>query len=398
MWATWMMPSVKQVVATATRNGVAMRRGADMLLRMFDQYGIKGTFYATGYNFLDGNTERRSFAGNPTYAWAQAKPKGDWNTDYWATHAWYGLDPYGTVTTDPGWYFGDQTERLLKDGQDIESHTFGHIVVRRAKIEQFRADMAEWVKAANAKNVPPLRSFAFPWTLSNSIKSVADTDNTYKALADLGVTVVTRLYAPDQLCQLGDKGADRCLWYLNRVPGEQGETNLKGTPGKTGLLAYPDYLLEESSTNQRALPNGTNLNVEQGAYAVIDGVLARRGYSSIWAHPIALTQDTFGEVWQRVITYAAAARKRGLWVAPLPDIVQHRVDMAKVGATLTWLDSNHARLTLSNRSGHTITDASFSLPRTITRITGVQAALQDSRFNLPTLPKDATLTLDVSFG
>ena len=97
---------------------------------------IRATFYATGYNLLDGNTERRQFAGNPTYNWAGRSGAG--RPTYWTTHPWYGDDPYGTVQSDPAWYFGDQTDALHAAGHEIGSHTFGHLYVRGATPQELR--------------------------------------------------------------------------------------------------------------------------------------------------------------------------------------------------------------------------------------------------------------------
>jgi hypothetical protein len=64
--------------AAAAEHGTAMREGADWLATLFKQYDMRATFYATGYNLLDGNTERRRFNGDPTYDWAS--PRNEWAT------------------------------------------------------------------------------------------------------------------------------------------------------------------------------------------------------------------------------------------------------------------------------------------------------------------------------
>ena len=37
-----------------------MRQGADILLQIFATHAISATFYATGYNLLDGNTAHQT--------------------------------------------------------------------------------------------------------------------------------------------------------------------------------------------------------------------------------------------------------------------------------------------------------------------------------------------------
>src|SRR3712207_8403087 len=46
-------------------------QGADWLNDLFVTNSISATFYGTGYNLLNGNTQRREFSGNPTYEWAR---------------------------------------------------------------------------------------------------------------------------------------------------------------------------------------------------------------------------------------------------------------------------------------------------------------------------------------
>jgi len=169
----------------AAEHGMEMRQGADWLRDLFARHGITATFYATGYNLLDGNTERRTFAGDPVYEWAS--PRNGWASDWWLTHKWYGDDPYGTYQSNPAWYFGDQTRELLRAGHEIAPHTFGHLYVRGTKLQELATDMDEWLSAAKSQGVPPPTTFAFPWRSSNSL-----TADFYKILWDRGMRAVTR--------------------------------------------------------------------------------------------------------------------------------------------------------------------------------------------------------------
>ena len=51
--------------------------------------------------------------GDPSYKYG---PDQGWHTTWWLTNTWYSDDPYGTVQSDPAWYFGDQTDRLAAAG------------------------------------------------------------------------------------------------------------------------------------------------------------------------------------------------------------------------------------------------------------------------------------------
>ena len=300
-------------VAAATRGSLAMRQGADYLLRLFATQAVSGTFYATGYNLLDGNTARRLFAGNPTYAWP--KPKWGWATDYWTTHPWYQDDPFGTAQSDPAWYFGDQTNVLLAAGQEIGSHTFGHLYVRGSTPDELNTDLTEWDAAATAKHLPPLRTFAFPWQSSNSL--IKDGQSAfYDVLRAHGVTSVTRLYPGDVV--------DR--YALGAVP-------LYITPTMTvspAIAVMPDFLLGPACAGDVVVTGTTASGVDEAggrvgdltaARQVIDLVLARHGVTSFWNHPEQLATDTATQgLWRDTVTYAVGKRAAGLWIAPVGTI------------------------------------------------------------------------------
>jgi hypothetical protein len=164
-----------------------MRQGVTTTLDLFRQYGIRATYYATGYNFLLGNTERRQFMNNPIFAWAEHTKSKKWPNDLWASTPWFANDPYGTVASDPIWYFGDLIPVLLKANQDIQSHTFSHFDGGLATQPEWISDLQAWRTVASERDVAPARSLAFPWSSSAGM-SDADWD----ALEAAGITSVTR--------------------------------------------------------------------------------------------------------------------------------------------------------------------------------------------------------------
>src|SRR3954465_4572087 len=58
--------------------GLRMREGITTTLDLFRPHGIRATYYATGYNFLLGNTARRQFMNNPTFVWADNTTSHKW--------------------------------------------------------------------------------------------------------------------------------------------------------------------------------------------------------------------------------------------------------------------------------------------------------------------------------
>jgi peptidoglycan/xylan/chitin deacetylase (PgdA/CDA1 family) len=264
----------------AVERGDRMRQGAINLAALFRPHGMRATFYSTGYNLLTGNDDQRRFAGDPTYRWANTA--NGWASNYWMTHRWYGDDPYAAEAAAPAWYFGSVTRQLADEGHEIETHTFGHLYVRGASLDEVTIDLREWNAAAQAIGLPPARSFAFPWRSSNSLRAPH-----FERLTAEGITSLTRVY--------------------RLRPGHEFELDeLADAPG---LTIFPDQLL--SSTADSGL----------AARRAIDEVLLRRGYQSLWTHPEEVVDPAQVAIWQGVVDHAAAARDRGLWVAPLVEIV-----------------------------------------------------------------------------
>ena len=61
-------------VADAEEKGLRMRDGAQFLADLFARYGIRATFYATGYDLLSGNPTCEKFLGDLVKANPQMKP------------------------------------------------------------------------------------------------------------------------------------------------------------------------------------------------------------------------------------------------------------------------------------------------------------------------------------
>jgi peptidoglycan/xylan/chitin deacetylase (PgdA/CDA1 family) len=357
----------------AVSRGLAMRQGADILLGLFQATQIRGTFYATGYNLLDGNTERRTFAGDPHYKYG---PDQGWQTTWWLTHAWYSDDPYGTVQSDPAWYFGDQTERLAAAGQEIGSHTFGHLYVRGTKPLSLTVDLDEWDRAAAARPtpLPPVRSFAFPWQSSNSIDA-----RFYQVLADHGIDSVTRLYPPD----LKDRYA------------------IGAAPDYKTMLIMPDQLLGAAGQNES---EGGAVDVAGGASAraVISQTVRWRGVTSFWQHPEQLTLPGVRAAWDEAISAAAAARDAGdLWVAPVTEITHRWRDTGQVDCSAQAAEGDHLTATCANHSPDTLAGVTITLPRAAQRVTiggAVVAQARPEQVTLPTLAPNGALRLEITLA
>jgi hypothetical protein len=337
----------------AAEHGIDMRQGADWLNDLFVRNNISATFYGTGYNLLDGNTEHRKFSGDPTYDWAS--PENRWETGYWTAHPWYGDDPYGTYQTQPAWYFGDQTRKLFAAGHEIASHTFGHLYVRGSNVPEMTADMNEWLKAAKAMGVPPPTTFAFPWRSSNSLKA-----DMYDLLYSKGIRAVTRIYALDMVDQ----------YTVGAV---------KVYPD---MAVMPDFLLGGVSSIAGEEAEGATIGAEQGLH-VIDETLARRGTTSFWTHPEQLADDAAfasdRESWQRVVEAATRERDRGrLWVDTVAHITAYEAGVAGVTTRMEqgFLGLGGWQLKVTNDSEEGLRGLTLTLPGDVRNVSASGVGLR----------------------
>jgi len=308
-------------VADAEARAMLMRNGATFLRQLFAAYDTRATFYVNGYNFLTGNTLRRQFVGNPTYTRYNAATAG-FASDYWASHPWYGDDPFGTEDTNPAWYFGSLTKQLRADGHDIESHTFGHIFLHAGVTpQQLDDDLTAWDQTAKENGYAPAHSFAFPWRASNSV-----TAEYYVVLAKHGITNVTRFYDT-----------------------RPGTYDLQSVPAYPQIRVVPDQELIDRPGDEAAAQRG------------IEMALATNGIFSLWAHPENIAMSPAQAIWGRVVAYASDRRSLGLWVAPVTTITdfvdaraQLHVSSVRVGATTV--------LTVRDDGQAGVNDATLTLP------------------------------------
>jgi peptidoglycan/xylan/chitin deacetylase (PgdA/CDA1 family) len=343
-------------VADAEEKGQRMRDGAQFLADLFGRYGIKATFYATGYDLLDGNPTCQKFNGDPIYR--NADTAHGWGSDWWRTHPWYGNDPCTTEVQSPAWYFASETRALAAEGHEISSHTFGHLYVRGVTPEQLAADLELWQRTATALGLPTARSFAFPWTSSNSL------DAPFWAVFErVGMTILTRLYQTKEQPL-------RHPYELDRIAGDP------------NLLAFPDFYL------------ASNTEAENEALARIDVTVAVRGYHSLWDHPNESLEQSGQAVWTRVVDYAAAQRDQGLWIAPVTEIATYSTATRAVDLVALPL-AGGTQLMVTNGTGRGLDGLTITLAGpSAANVTGVRA-LGTDQVAFSTLAAGAQVTATV---
>jgi hypothetical protein len=358
--------------------GLRMREGITTTLELFRPYNIQATYYATGYDFLLGNTERRQFMGNPTFDWAEqtTKTKTGWLSDRWTKTPWFGDDPYGTVQSDPAWYFGDLVPLLQRDKQAIQSHTFSHLYGGYASAAEWRADFGAWREAAAALGVPAARSLAFPWSSSAGMS-----DDNWRELEAAGITSVTRTNWSQPAYQLADRDAWRC----------------QAVPGHERILACPDFYL---IAGRDTPPDATISRLHAGggrdeAIKQIEQAIAQHGMIDIWAHTEEATTPEQIADWQAVIGYAAAQRDvRKLWIAPLAEIADWQAAVAECRIENVELSTGEPDIPmtfkLTNDSKHDLNRLTLNLPFKPKKLT-VNGQILNSQFSILNLPAGQTV-------
>ncbi len=305
-------------VAKAETMGRGMRDGARFLTALFDRYGIHGSFYATGYNLLPGNPRCEKFGGNPTYA----RSGKEWRSDYWQQNPWYRHDPCTTEARAPAWYFASATRELVRHGEEIGCHTFGHLSLRDVSEPELVADLEQWTRSARTLGLPPTRSFSFPWTASQGVPA-----ELFGVLRRFGFRSLVRLHQPLPH-----------PYELDRVAAEP------------DLVTFPDVYIREPLDER-----GIALNA-------IDEVLARRGVVSLWTHPNEIVRSREREAgWREIVASAAARRREGLWIAPVSEIVDFALATERVVVS-SAPRGKRTVLRIENRSGHPLRGLTLTRP------------------------------------
>jgi peptidoglycan/xylan/chitin deacetylase (PgdA/CDA1 family) len=326
-----------------------MRTGVGRLLKILEPGHLRATWFATGYNFLRGNTRGERFMGDPVFSWA--------TTAYgfaprWATTRWFADDPLGTVTTRPEWYFGDLIERLVAGGQAIESHTFSHLDLGLAASDEVRADLAAWNDVASRCGLAPARALSCPWGNSGGAP-----ETTWRVLSEGQITAVTR----------GARTSGFCGNSLDLLVPQP-------HPVFKSVVLFPDLFVTAQT--------------EAKAYGWIKRATQSGGAIDLWIHPSDLVEDNEA-VWRRLA--ASLAGRTDVWVAPLSEIAERWLATRGVRATITS-GGDCQRLVVEKAGSGAISDLALEFPTVVTRVElgGIVGRIEGHRLVLD-LPARATI-------
>lgn len=303
--------------------GMRMRVGLTNTLELFAPHHYPATYYINGYNFLWGNTERRAFMGDPTFAWASQA--NGWRSDTWLSQPWFSVDPYGDYKTHPEWYFGDLIQPVVRAGHDLQSHTFSHFYGGLASPDQWRSDLKAWNTVAAERQVAPATSIAFPWSSSAGMRY-----DTWDTLVDAGITSLTRTSWNPKLPQYHIVSAT--------------EARCRALPGHESIMVCPDFYLTVQSQDQ--------------AIALLNRIRQTDGMIDYWAHTEEVYTPDQVAAWKRVVD--ATASTGDVWVASLRDIAlrQQIVDGIEVRFVN---DAERGIFRLHNSGSHGITNLQLQL-------------------------------------
>lgn len=263
--------------------GMRMRVGLNHTLELFAPHHYTATYYINGYNFLWGNTERREFMGNPTFAWASQT--NGWRNNTWLQQPWFSVDPFGDYRTHPEWYFGDLIQPVMRAGHDLQSHTFSHFYGGLATPTQWRSDLTAWNTIAAERQVAPATSIAFPWSSSAGMRY-----DVWDTLEDAGITSLTRTAWNPKLPQYHVVSA--------------ADARCRALPGHESIMVCPDFYLTVHSQDY--------------ALAILERIRQQDGMIDYWAHTEEVYTPEQIAAWKRVVDATATAGD--VWVASLRDI------------------------------------------------------------------------------
>ncbi len=150
------------------------------------------------------------------------------------------------------------------------------------------------------------------------------------------------------------------------------------------LLVFPDYYLPSKRANLAEALGG------------IEAALVRRGYFSLWTHPHEILEQDGVAVWGAIIAAAAAARERGLWVAPVTHIAQYSQALRQVQVTTQAL-SDGIQVVMTHRGAAPLPYGPIItlpfMPRQIVVDGRAWADMRVDQVRLPPLAPGATVTM-----
>ncbi len=143
--------------------GYDTRIGIELILRLFNQYDIKATWFCTGHVLLKENRNKNAYRINQILPYATEGGGFTGATTWRRTFNTFYHEPYSDYKNHPFYYLGDLTEKMKNAGHDIQCHTFSHPYISMENIENIMLDLNDWQESARTELQKKANIFAFPF-------------------------------------------------------------------------------------------------------------------------------------------------------------------------------------------------------------------------------------------
>lgn len=133
------------------------RSGIKIITGLFNKYAIHGTWFVTGHCLLKGNKKKDAYRINQIASYSPHP------VDWRILKRTFSDEPYSTYKKRPDYYLGDVIEKLAKEGEDIQCHSFSHPYLSLESDENITTDIEDWQKSAKDNGIKQANIFAFPY-------------------------------------------------------------------------------------------------------------------------------------------------------------------------------------------------------------------------------------------
>jgi peptidoglycan/xylan/chitin deacetylase (PgdA/CDA1 family) len=143
--------------------GYGNRYGAEKILKIFNQYGIKATWFCTGHVLLKENRDQQAFRINQMLPYATDEAGFTKATTWRKNRNSFYHEPFSDYTKHPYYYLGDLAKNIKQAGHDIQCHSFSHSFIPMETLENIRIDLDDWQNSAVKGGFEKSKVFSFPF-------------------------------------------------------------------------------------------------------------------------------------------------------------------------------------------------------------------------------------------
>ena len=143
--------------------GYGNRLGAEKILKIFNQYGIKATWFSTGHVLLKENKNHQAFRINQKLPYAFTEAGFTTATTWRVKQKSFYHEPFSNYKKQPYYYLGDLAEEMKHQGQDFQCHSFSHPYISMESPENIKTDLEDWQQLAEKERFGKSNIFAFPF-------------------------------------------------------------------------------------------------------------------------------------------------------------------------------------------------------------------------------------------